>query len=72
VIRESDGVNGTAPRRHPGARGFAVQVHRAAGVRYVARVVERGRVRDVAGDARATQSEAERALELELAGVLRD
>jgi hypothetical protein len=44
-----------------------VQVRRATGIRYVARVVERGHVHDVPGGARATRAEAERALEIALA-----
>jgi hypothetical protein len=44
-----------------------VQVRRATGIRYVARVVRRGQVRDVPGGARATRAEAQAALDLALA-----
>jgi hypothetical protein len=67
VVRDTDGVNGSAPKRRPGARGFVVQVRRAAGIRYVARVVVGGQVRDVPGGARATRPEAQAALDLALA-----
>jgi hypothetical protein len=69
VVLDTCGADGrrTRPKRTPGARGSVVAVRRAGGIRYVARVVEYGRARDVPGGARATRAEAERALEIALA-----
>jgi hypothetical protein len=70
VVRDYDAglpTNHTRPKRRPGARGFVVGLRRAAGIRYVARVVEHDRVRDVPGGSHATRAQAEVALELALA-----
>jgi hypothetical protein len=70
VVRDDDAglpMNHTRPKRRPGARGFVVALRRAAGIRYVARVVEHDRVHDVTGGSHATRAQAEVALERALA-----